>query len=74
MVDLMRWTMMRSTTSLPPVIPSHPRVGGEKAGVAISTLGVVSTLLPGGEGEIIMSAWRSRSPDDLPVMTPRECC
>jgi hypothetical protein len=39
MLNLMRWTMMRSTTSLPPVLPRHPRVGGEKVGVAISTLG-----------------------------------
>jgi hypothetical protein len=40
--------------------------------VAISTLGVVSTLLPDGKGEITSSARRSRLPDDLLVMTQME--
>jgi hypothetical protein len=40
--------------------------------VAISTLGVISTLLAGGKDEITMSAWRSRSPDGFLVMTPGE--
>jgi hypothetical protein len=69
MVDLMRWSMIDHKPA-----PCHPRVGGEKAGVAISTLGVVSTLLAGGKDEITMSAWRSRSPDDLLVMIPGGGC
>jgi hypothetical protein len=51
--------------------PCHPRVGGEKAGVAISTLGVISMLLLAGNGEITTSVGRSHEiAYDLLVMTP----